>query len=65
MKYDQWHPRDDGDWLLHGHVHEKWCQQHRQINVGVDAWRFAPVPEDTIADLITKGPSNTPIPDYA
>ena len=62
MKFTQWHPQDDGDWLLHGHVHEKWRQQQRQINVGVDAWGFAPVPEHTIADLIAKGPSNTPIP---
>ncbi|WP_420431935.1 metallophosphoesterase [Candidatus Poriferisocius sp.] len=64
MRYDQWRPQDDGDWLLHGHVHEKWRQQHRQVNVGVDAWRFAPVAEHTIADLIAKGPSNTPIPDH-
>ncbi len=65
MKFAQWRPQDDGDWLLHGHVHEKWRQQHREINVGVDAWCFALVPEQTIADLIAKGPSNTPIPDHA
>ncbi|WP_419845594.1 metallophosphoesterase [Candidatus Poriferisocius sp.] len=64
MKYTQWRPQDDGGWLLHGHVHEKWSQQHRQINVGVDAWNFAPVPEQTIADLIKRGPSNTPIADH-
>lgn len=57
-------PQDNGDWLLHGHIHEKWRQQHRQINVGVDAWHFAPVPEHTIADLIGRGPADTPSPDY-
>ena len=47
FNYARWRPEDDGRWLLHGHIHEKWRQQHRQINVGVDAWHFTPVPEQT------------------
>ena len=65
LKFAQWRPLDSGDWLLHGHIHEKWRQQDRQINVGVDAWHFAPVAEHAIAALIKRGPANAPAPDYA
>jgi calcineurin-like phosphoesterase family protein len=30
-------PVDRGQWLLHGHVHERWLRRGRMINVGVDA----------------------------
>ena len=52
LKYLDHRPRDDGSWLLHGHVHEKWRQRGRQINVGVDAWDFAPVSEEAIAATV-------------
>lgn len=42
-RYDQWRLRDEGEWLLHGHVHEAWKVNGRQINVGVDVWDWAPV----------------------
>lgn len=45
-------PVDHGDWLLHGHVHERWRQHDRMINVGVDVWDFAPVSDGEIARLI-------------
>lgn len=35
--------KDDGRWLLHGHVHQHWKQKGRMINVGVDVWDFWPV----------------------
>jgi calcineurin-like phosphoesterase family protein len=38
--------------LLHGHVHEKWKVNDRQINVGVDVWHFTPVHEDSIREII-------------
>jgi calcineurin-like phosphoesterase family protein len=48
---------DDGEsWLLHGHVHNAWLQNGRQINVGVDVWDFKPVPHEKILQLIEKGP---------
>lgn len=50
-------PRDDGGWLLHGHVHEKWRQRQRMINVGVDAWAGVPVSEAQIVELIAAGPA--------
>jgi calcineurin-like phosphoesterase family protein len=45
-------PPDRGEWLLHGHVHEKWRTRGRMINVGVDVWDFRPVPEDALVPLI-------------
>ena len=64
MKFAHWRPQDNGGWLLHGHIHDKWRQRGRQINVGVDAWHFAPVPEHTIAELFRRGPANAPSPIY-
>ena len=49
-------PPDNGNWLIHGHLHEMWRQSDKQINVGVDAWRLRPVHVDEIADLIVAGP---------
>lgn len=54
-RYREHRPDDDGRWLLHGHIHHMWRQRGRQINVGVDAWDFAPVPESAIADIIRSG----------
>ena len=45
-------PSDDGSWLLHGHVHERWKVRDRMINVGVDVWDYTPVPERTISHLL-------------
>jgi calcineurin-like phosphoesterase family protein len=51
-RYRKFRPVDEGMWLLHGHVHEKWCQQGRMVNVGVDVWDFTPVAEEVIARLM-------------
>jgi calcineurin-like phosphoesterase family protein len=40
-------------WLLHGHVHEKWKVNKRQINVGVDVWDFHPVSEEKLLGLMS------------
>ena len=42
----------DIEWLVHGHVHEKWKINGKQINVGVDVWDFYPVSYDEIQNLI-------------
>jgi calcineurin-like phosphoesterase family protein len=55
-RYVEERPVDDGGWLLHGHVHERWRQRERMINVGVDAWNYQPVSETELADLIAAGP---------
>lgn len=51
-KYEKWRPKDDGRWLLCGHVHEKWKVVDRMINVGVDQWNFKPVPLSEIQKII-------------
>jgi calcineurin-like phosphoesterase family protein len=53
-------PADEGSWLLHGHVHDRWRQADRQINVGVDAWGGRPVGDDEVARLIAAGPAEHP-----
>lgn len=42
-----------GEYLIHGHTHEKERMIGRRIHVGVDAWDFAPVPLSEIVQLIT------------
>ncbi len=44
--------QDDYDWILCGHVHEKWITNGKNINVGVDVWGFKPVSIDQIMELI-------------
>lgn len=51
-KYERWRPKDDGRWLLCGHVHEKWKVVGRMINVGVDQWDFKPVAITEIQKII-------------
>jgi calcineurin-like phosphoesterase family protein len=51
-KYERWRPKDDGRWLLCGHVHEKWKVVGKMINVGVDQWDFKPVPVTEIEKII-------------
>ncbi|QOP65093.1 phosphoesterase [Arthrobacter phage Adumb2043] len=50
-RYMQWRLRDEGDWLIHGHVHDAWRFNDRQINVGVDFWPY-PIDAETMAALI-------------
>ena len=51
QRYAEWRPKDEGAWLLHGHVHEHWKQRGRMINVGVDQWDYAPVRLETLDAL--------------
>jgi len=47
-------PAEDGNWLLHGHVHCLWKvkDKRKMINVGVDVWDFYPVSYDDILKVI-------------
>ncbi len=45
-------PRDHGLVLLHGHVHERWRVEGRQINVGADVWDFRPVTDAQLAEAL-------------
>lgn len=51
-RYIEFRPKDNGLWLLHGHVHEAWKVNGRQINVGVDVWGFKPVHTDVLLALM-------------
>jgi calcineurin-like phosphoesterase family protein len=50
-RYSQWRPKDEGKWLLHGHVHSAWRTRDRMINVGVDVWDYRPVSLEEIERL--------------
>ncbi len=54
-RYVDERPTDEGGWLLHGHVHEKWRQRGRMINVGIDVWAGRPVSETQVIELIAGG----------
>lgn len=57
-RFTQWRPVDTGGWLLCGHVHEKWRQRSKAVNVGVDAWGGQPVAESELVALIAEGPAD-------
>lgn len=59
-RYVEHRPIDNGDWLLHGHVHDRWAQNGRMINVGVDATDFRPIDTKAIANMIRSGPTRQP-----
>jgi calcineurin-like phosphoesterase family protein len=62
-RYVEARPADHGHWLLHGHVHERWRQRGRMINVGVDAWAGRPVSVERLADLVRCGEADlAPLP---
>lgn len=53
-KYAKYRPKDDGRWLLHGHIHST-SQKHldkRMIDVGVDANNCFPINLNDIKALI-------------
>jgi calcineurin-like phosphoesterase family protein len=57
-RFVRYRPVDRGGWLLHGHVHEKWKVDGRQINVGTDVWDYAPVSAADIRSLVEAGPQH-------
>ena len=58
-RYTEHRPVDEGAWLLHGHVHERWTQHDRMINVGVDATGYRPISVSAIERLIAAGPTRS------
>lgn len=53
----QWRLRDEGKWLLHGHVHREWHIRGRQLNMGVD-WNYFPVPREDVEDHLLHNTGN-------
>jgi calcineurin-like phosphoesterase family protein len=64
VRHAKFRPNDDGRWLLCGHVHEKWAQRGKMINVGVDVRNFRPTSFQEIVDLISAAPQGYPKPPY-
>jgi calcineurin-like phosphoesterase family protein len=64
VRHVQWRLRNEGKWLIHGHMHtkERVTVDYRpfptthEVHVGVDAWDLAPVNLDTIAALMRQYP---------
>jgi calcineurin-like phosphoesterase family protein len=52
QRYAEFRPVDKGQFLLCGHVHDRWKINGRQINIGVDQWNYTPVSETEICDVI-------------
>lgn len=50
-RFTQYRLRDEGMWLLHGHVHDTWAERGRQINVGVDVRDWAPMPLEDVTRI--------------
>ena len=53
-KYHHKRPTNKGQFLIHGHTHDKIAYKGRQIHVGVDAWGYKPVNIQEISNLICK-----------
>lgn len=52
-RYTQWRLRDEGEWLLHGHLHtDRKITSGTEIHVGLDSWDLSPVSADKIYDFI-------------
>jgi len=64
LRYAAQRPKDRGEWLIHGHVHESWLQNGRQINVGLDAWGGRVVHADELVTMIEAGPQQLPRIDW-
>lgn len=43
--------KDEGSWLICGHVHGAWKIKGKMINVGVDVWDMAPVSLETLMEI--------------
>lgn len=50
-RYPEYRMKDEGKWLLHGHIHTEWKVRDRMINVGVDVWDYKPVPLSVLFEI--------------
>lgn len=58
-RYSEHRPADDGEVLLHGHVHDEWKIRRSpsgsvMVNVGIDVWDYAPVSEAELVVTIAE-----------
>lgn len=57
-KFADWRIKDTHNWLIHGHVHDRWRQRGREINVGIDAWGGRLVHVDQIVEYLHQEPTD-------
>ena len=53
VKFYERRPVDEGGWLIHGHVHEKWKVKRKMINVSVEVWDYSPISVEELKKIIT------------
>lgn len=54
-RYTQWRLRDEGRWLVHGHVHDAWTVYLRQICVSWEMWRNGFATDNDLIALMERG----------
>jgi calcineurin-like phosphoesterase family protein len=57
-RYPEYRPEDHGMVLVHGHIHDMWVINGRQVNVGMDAHGGRLLSEEEVADLVTQAALN-------
>jgi calcineurin-like phosphoesterase family protein len=45
-------PPNRGEWLLSGHVHERWMLRHKNLNVGIDVHGMKPISAEQVMEII-------------
>ena len=56
-RYRDMRPVDDGNWLIHRHIHSKGLYNHKMINVSVEMHNYTPIHIDQIAQHIKDNPN--------
>jgi calcineurin-like phosphoesterase family protein len=52
LRFRNLRPKNNGQFLIHGHTHDKRKFRKNQIHVGVDAWAYAPVSAEEIIEYM-------------
>lgn len=58
-------PKNNGQFLVHGHTHSKNKVNGRMIHIGVDAWNYKPIPLHEIGNLISEIKKNEKISKFS
>lgn len=61
-RFEAFRPADNGNWLLHGHVH--WTGRRsgaRMVHIGTDAWGYRPANLTEVMEIIREADSNVPV----
>jgi calcineurin-like phosphoesterase family protein len=53
-RFPEHRPKNEGRPLLCGHIHEKWRERDKMLNVGVDVHDFRPVTEEQVRQFVAR-----------